>query len=264
MHLNKVHKTYRRQVGWFDSNKELCILTHYLRTHSWLTFSKMTLETKGYDRFLRHSELKDKRRGTKQRDFKSPVPFLQDNVNPRPAVSLSIGKKTPKWIKNRTEKVKKGKKKRKQKRQERITIQGNREGLNAWTTPFSKIIPWVGKHRLVSIRFATSNLPVLPHPRYDFWKGHCSTASNQSGANRMTVFRLHTKSQPRIKQLRKLHLSSLFDRLALGYWNENFADWYETKGKSISFSHAGFESRAMRFSGPKCVCVWREWGIGWG
>ena len=67
----------------------------------------------------------------------------------------------------------------------------------------------------------------------------------------MTVFRRHTKSQPRIKQLRKLHLSSLFDRLALGYWHENFADWYETKGKSIFFSHAGFESRVMRFSGPK-------------
>ena len=81
--------------------------------------------------------------------------------------------------------------------------------------------------------------------------GHCSTASNQSGVNRMTVFRRHTKSQPCIKQLRKLHLSSLFDRLALGYWHENFADWYETKGKSIFFSHAGFESRAMRFSGPK-------------
>ena len=65
------------------------------------------------------------------------------------------------------------------------------------------------------------------------------------------VFLLHTKSWPRIRQLRKLHLSSLFDRLALSYWHGNFTDWYKTKGKSIFFSHTGFESRAMRFSEPK-------------
>ena len=39
-----------------------------------------------------------------------------------------------------------------------------------------------------------------------------------------------------------------FDRLVLGYWLGNFADWYEMKGKSIFFSHAGFESQVMRFS----------------
>ena len=97
----------------------------------------------------------------------------------------------------------------------------------------------------------TGRKPLRPVVWVWFWKGHCSTAANQNGANSMTVFLLHTKSWPRIRQLRKLHLSSLFDRLALGYWHENFADWYETKGKSIFFSHAGFESRVMRFSGPK-------------
>ena len=79
-------------------------------------------------------KIKGEGRRTKQRDFKSPVPFLQDNVNPRPAVSLSIGitKSTKKKKKkNRTKKGKRKKQNKTKAGRKNHTDKGNLEGLNA-------------------------------------------------------------------------------------------------------------------------------------
>ena len=90
-----------------------------------------------------------------------------------------------------------------------------------------------------------------------------SYASNQCGANSVTVAPWHTKSRPRMLVASKAAFLEIY--LAVSAWilNGSSIEWHEKKRQPFSLSGVRFERRAILISGWKSAWRWsgRKWAF---
>ena len=90
-----------------------------------------------------------------------------------------------------------------------------------------------------------------------------NSASNQCGANSVTVAPWHTKSWPRMLVASKA--AFLENYLAVSAWilNGSSIEWHEKKRQPFSLSGVRFERRAILISGWKSAWRWsgRKWAF---